>query len=862
MQSKIQKLQNIWNKYAKIFKTLFIASVVIFVVIALSNFFKDVDWHAVGNGLQQQSLLNIIIMTICGLLAVVPMLGYDVAITHLLPGHFSKFYIFRSGWITNTLTNIAGFGGLLGATMRAYFYGKEARRSEILLAIAKIAVFLLSGLSILCWIALIIMYGFHDGGDFNRYTIWLIAGGCYFPIVFFFTRRHDSKLFQGLTPRLEGFITLSSTFEWLFVALFFILIGYLMGVKANLAAVFPLYVVAQILGVVSMLPGAIGSFDVMMMFELTMLGVPRATTIVWLLLFRVFYYIVPIILGAIFFIHHIFVQFDNFFDHIPLTIARQVAHWLITCFMYVSGILMLLAASVPDLTDSNRFLQRFYPFTFFFLHQLTTILFAIAMLACARGLQAKVKRAYWPTVIILVIGITNTLINLGTISLTIFLFIILLLVFLMRHVPYRKKLQYSFGKFMIDSLIFVGSLVLYIIVGVINTPNYSSNHNVPQFLLFPGEKIWLSGFIGLILGFAILFLMIRYFMSGADPFNGQQPLDKERILNIINEFGGNETSHLAMLRDKNIYYYTEDGQDQLFFMYRKKYDKLVIMGDPVGNQAKKDQAIQKFLHDSDLYGYQLVFYEVNSNTTLTLHEYGFDFMKTGEDGWVKLADFTLAGKKQRSQRALMHKFDREGYTFEIVKPPFDNQLMSEMKAVSDDWLGKEVEKGFSLGFFSPQYINEAPVALVRSADGELVAFATLMPTGSKKLLTIDLMRHSHHAPSGIMDKIFVSMFQYGQEHGYEYFDLGMAPLSNVGSSQYSFIEEKVAHFIYEYGYHLYGFQGLRHYKDKYASSWFPKYTVFRKKASLVESMLALLSVVNQRIDQQESRHPWFIWWKN
>ena len=77
----------------------------------------------------------------------------------------------------------------------------------------------------------------------------------------------------------------------------------------------------------------------------------------------------------------------------------------------------------------------------------------------------------------------------------------------------------------------------------------------------------------------------------------------------------------------------------------------------------------------------------------------------------------------------------------------------------------------SLGLFSPHYIKAAPVALVRSADGELVAFATLMPTGSKKLLTIDLMRHSHHAPSGIMDKIFVSMFQYGQEHGYEYFDL-------------------------------------------------------------------------------------------
>lgn len=861
MQAIIQKAQNIWNKYARVIKTFFIASVIIFVVIALGNFFKGVNWHEVHLGIENQSAFNVSLMTIGGLIAVVPMLGYDIAITQLLPGKFSRFYIFRSGWITNTLTNIAGFGGLLGATLRAYFYGKQASRSQILLAIAKIAVFLLSGLSILCWIALIIMFGFHDGGHFNRYAIWLIGGGCYFPVVFFFTRRHDSKLFQGLTLKLEAFITISSTFEWLFVALFFILIGYLMGVHINLATVFPLYVVAQILGVVSMLPGAIGSFDVMMLLELTMLGVPRSTAVVWLLLFRVFYYIIPIILGAIFFVHHLFTQLNDFFDGIPLTICRQTAHWLITCFMYISGILMLLAASVPDLTDSNRILQRFYPFTFFFLHQLTTILFAIAMLACARGLQSKVKRAYWPTVIILVIGITNTLINLGTIPLTAFLAVILALVFLMRHVPYREKLQYSMSKFLLDSTIFIGNLVLYIIVGVINSPNYSSNHHVPQFLLFPGEKIWLSGFLGLMLGFAIMFLILRYFMSGPDPFAGRQPLDKERVVNVIKEFGGNETSHLALLRDKNIYYYQVDNHDQLFFMYRQKYDKLIIMGDPVGNQRFKNEAIHQFVNQADLYGYQLVFYEVNGDTTMDLHEYGFDFMKTGEDGWVKLADFTLAGKKQRSQRALMHKFDREGYTFNIVQPPFSDHLMHEMKAVSDDWLGDEVEKGFSLGFFSPQYINEAPVALVRAVDGELVAFATLMPTGSKKLLTIDLMRHSHKAPSGIMDKIFVSMFEYGQNHGYEYFDLGMAPLSNVGASQYSFVEEKVAHFIYEYGYHLYGFQGLRRYKDKYASFWIPKYTVFRKKSSIIDSMTALISVVNQRIDQHPGRHPWLLWWK-
>ena len=184
--------------------------------------------------------------------------------------------------------------------------------------------------------------------------------------------------------------------------------------------------------------------------------------------------------------------------------------------------------------------------------------------------------------------------------------------------------------------------------------------------------------------------------------------------------------------------------------------------------------------------------------------------------------------------------------------------MQKLKAVSDDWLGKQVEKGFSLGFFSPNYIQQAPVVTVTDQDGKIVAFATFMPTGGKKYLTIDLMRHTHSAPSGIMDKIFISMFLYGQEHGYEYFDLGMAPLSNVGESQFSFLGEKAAHFIYEYGYHLYGFQGLRRYKNKYADVWESRYTAFRKWSSIINSMLALVSVINQRADKPE-KHVFFFW---
>ncbi len=277
------------------------------------------------------------------------------------------------------------------------------------------------------------------------------------------------------------------------------------------------------------------------------------------------------------------------------------------------------------------------------------------------------------------------------------------------------------------------------------------------------------------------------------------------------------------------------------------------MGEPVGNPAKILPAIEQMMHDADLIDCHLAFYEISSELTMQLHEIGFDFIKFGEEGYVRLADFTMTGKKRRAERALMNKFEREGYQFEILNPPFSAELMAELKAVSDDWLGSRVEKGFSLGFFDEAYLQKAPIAVVYNADHQLIAFANEMPTGTKEVASIDLMRHRQDAPSGIMDEIFINLFEQNRTDGYTYFNLGMAPLANVGTSEFSFIEERIAHLIYEYGYHFYGFQGLRTYKKKYTTEWRSKYIAYQKRTSLIFTMVQVLMVVNQRVADQP--HP-------
>ena len=47
MQQLGKRLLNWWSKYSKIIKVVFVTSVLVFVILALGNFFKTVKWHEV-----------------------------------------------------------------------------------------------------------------------------------------------------------------------------------------------------------------------------------------------------------------------------------------------------------------------------------------------------------------------------------------------------------------------------------------------------------------------------------------------------------------------------------------------------------------------------------------------------------------------------------------------------------------------------------------------------------------------------------------------------------------------------------------------------------------------------------------------
>ena len=844
MKKLFRETGSFLKKHLTTLKVLFVLAVLVFVIFEVGRISQDLNGEQMRASLATQSPVSLLILLVVGLIAVTPMLTYDFVITELLPGHYKPAYVIKSGWIVNTFTNIAGFGGLLGASLRANFYHEKASQKQVLFAISKIAMFLLAGLSLWSMIGIVVIFAFGIGAEFANYWVWLVGGAAYFPLLMIISHVRDSEFFADMPLKRQLRLTLGSFLEWGGCAAFFLLIGYFLEAPIPLSSVLPLFMVANVIGVISMVPGGLGSFDVLMIVELGQLGLDSSAAVVWLLFYRLFYYVIPFLIGAGLFAQDAGKRLNAYLEGLPVQLIRKAAFGFLVVFLYFSGIMLLLRGVAPDLAFQNTLYQRLYPYTFLFLDRVTNVIVAFLILGFGRGIASRVKRAYWPTVIVMIVAMVASLREDNHLRFIVFLILVVIALILTRRELTRDRLALSWGNKLIDGAVFGLTFIFYAFAVFYNAPAIHHRH-VPDVFLFPSERMFFTTLIGVMLAALTVYLIFRYLSAPTKSL--ADPYDEARLKAVVAKFGGNEVSHLGLMSDKSLHFYQVDGEDRVFFLFKKKADKLIVMGEPVGDETQIPAAIADFMKQADDQDMSLVFYEINESLTMKLHEFGFDFMKFGEEGYVDVTTFTLAGTKRKGERALMHKFEREGYSVELLKPPFDDALLDDLQTVSDSWLDGRSEKGFSLGFFDRHYLNQAPIAVVRAPDGKIVAFATDMPTGNNEVTSIDLMRSSADAPSGIMDEVFIHLFELAKDRGFKYFNMGMAPLANVGTSSYSFIEEKIAHLVYEYGYRFYGFQGLRSYKNKYVTEWVPKYVAYRKRTSLLFTLLQIMMVVNQKV---------------
>jgi phosphatidylglycerol lysyltransferase len=284
--------------------------------------------------------------------------------------------------------------------------------------------------------------------------------------------------------------------------------------------------------------------------------------------------------------------------------------------------------------------------------------------------------------------------------------------------------------------------------------------------------------------------------------------------------------NLVYLRDKAILF---DDRREAFLMYAVQGRTWVALKDPVGPSSRVPELIRIFIERCDDFGGVPVFYEVGTQYLRHYADFGLTTVKIGEDARVELANFTLEGPRGARFRQVTRRFEKDGCSFRVIDSAEVPGVMASLADVSNDWLHNKVgaEKGFSVGFFDPEYLGRFPVAIVE-LGGRIVAFANLWPGGlsQERELSIDLMRYHHLAPRSVMEALIVHVLLWGQSHGYHSFSLGMAPMSGFESSPFAPLYTRAGNFLYEHGARLYNFQGLRAFKEKFDPVWESRYMVY------------------------------------
>ena len=308
------------------------------------------------------------------------------------------------------------------------------------------------------------------------------------------------------------------------------------------------------------------------------------------------------------------------------------------------------------------------------------------------------------------------------------------------------------------------------------------------------------------------------------------------------------SANLAFLRDKALLW---NEARTAFLMYGIQSRTWVALGDPVGPEGAAEPLVKAFLERCDDYQGVPVFYESSKEWLHVYADFGLTFVKLGEEARVFLPHFALDGSGHKKLRTTLSRLQREAATLRIVEPPKVTALMPELRAVSNAWLTEKTaaEKGFSLGFFAEEYVERFPVAILE-VRGRIEAFATLWPSPLKQEVSVDLMRFRPSAPNGVMDGLFAWLFVWAKQDGYQWFNLGMAPLSGLEVSPVSPLWAKVGRFVYGHGESFYNFQGLRAYKEKFDPVWEPRYLAYPGGLALprvVTDVSALISGGYRRI---------------
>ena len=617
----------------------------------------------------------------------------------------------------------------------------------------------------------------------------------------------------------------------------------------SLPAFAGVYAALVVTGIVLHIPGSLGVLEAGVVLALPQSS--EAQVLGAVLAFRVIYYILPFGLAAL---GVGLIELRPALRRISLPVVSQgsllntAAPPFIAGLSFMCGMVLLLSGATPALQVRMDLLSEFVPLSVVEASHVTGSVIGFVLLVLASALYRRLDGAWLLTVCLLAAGMMVSLTKGLDYEEATVLAIVLGITVIARPAFYRRSffLHDRPSRLMLTLIVIGVAAMIWI--------TFLANADVPYSTDLWWQVAWESHAprsirAGLMTSLLATVYLLWLGLRPSRPSFATPAQSFAAVRQIVANSPDPE-SNLALTGDKR--FLLSDSGDA-FLMYAVQGKSWIAMGDPVGNPAKYEDLLWRYIELVDRFGGRPIFYQISSENVPLYLNIGLPLLKIGEEATVDLTNFNLQGGARANLRHAMGRAAREAMTFEVVAREDVPAILAQLDAVSAGWLSakKGQEKQFSVGHFSPDYMLLFDQAVVRQ-HGRIIAFANIWH-GEGSAFTVDLMRHRPDAPNGLMDFLFCSLILWGQQRKYKTFSLGMAPLSGLAKHPLAPTWHRAANLLLSHGENIYGFAGLRSYKEKFRPTWRPRYLAAQGSFSLPAVILDLTLLISRPFatDQRE-----------
>jgi len=537
-----------------------------------------------------------------------------------------------------------------------------------------------------------------------------------------------------------------------------------------------------------------------------------------LLLYRLIYVVLPLLLACVLLLANEARRL--LFAQQAIKAASGLAAPILSILVFLSGVVLLFSGATPEIDTRLEHMGFLVPHRLIDASHFGASLIGVLCLLLAQGLRRRLSAAWLLTTVLLLVGALLSLLKGFDWEEASLLTFTATLLALFRRSFYRpsRLLELPFSPvFLVASACAVGASVWLLLFAYQDVPY--SHQLWWQFTLDADAPRGLRAAMGSALLLAAVAL--TWLLRTAPPVIHLPDEEELQRANRILLASDQPDGGLALTGDKALLFHPRDNA---FLMYARRGRSLVALYDPIGPAQERAEMIWQFRDLCDLHHARPVFYQVRAENLPFYMDIGLTALKLGEEARVDLRRFDLEakGKEMKDLRYTWNRGGRDGLTLEIHEP--GHAPLAELKEISDAWLGgKNVrEKGFSLGRFSPDYLQHFRIALIRF-QGRPVAFANLLETHGNELASLDLMRAHPEAPKLTMEFMMIGLILHYKSHDYGRFSLGMVPLSGLQPRRGAPLTQRLGSMVFRRGEQLYNFQGLRRFKDKFQPDWEPRY---------------------------------------